>query len=155
MDTASTGLNPKNQEEAEVWKTHIRKLTVVLSQLPKQMQERSNKRKSGKKQQENHGNEMSKIESDIANTLKAANLYIQYLPPACLYNSLVSGISSLVNSQIEEVDAINEIRVNISKLNKLALNDQRALKRVIEFMDLRVQAGINFSILFDVYFFNF
>jgi hypothetical protein len=138
MDTASTGLNPKNQEEAEVWKTQIRKLTVILSQLPKQMQERSNKRKNKK---QNNGADLAQIETDINNTLKAANLYVEYLPPACLYHNLVSTVSSMVNSQISDVDVMNEIRVNISKLNKLALNDQRALKRVIEFMDLRVQAG--------------
>jgi hypothetical protein len=66
------------------------------------------------------------------------------LPQTSLYPPLLSTIVFLVQAQAATgaaADMTTELRANISKLNKLALNDQRALKRAVEFLDLREQAG--------------
>ena len=148
MDNTSTGLRTQDRIEAAQWKKELRNLTVAVSELPKLLQVRAQAEKQQRKRQPGTtagSSPAASVEASdraVAACLERAQGCVAALPEACLYRPLVDTVSFLARTAGGAgPGAMTELRTQISALNKLALTDQRALKRAVEFMDLRVQAG--------------
>ena len=79
----------------------------------------------------------------LVRSLESIRSSARGLPEMSAYRPLISSIVfTCENGEPGDASTGQALRSSVSKLQKLALNDQRALKRAAEFMDLRAQAGL-------------
>jgi len=160
MDTVSAGLNPRSPQEAELWKGCLRKMTVAASKLPDLIQTHAKLLKRPPRKKEDGSATVTSASPDAPNDLatrqaaakapmqaigarlSAVRAALDGLPEQCAYRPLVSSLTFLVEQgEPNDPSTQRELRAAISSLNKLALNDQRALKRAADFLALRASAG--------------
>lgn len=141
MDSASTGIDqPEDLDQAQQWRSAIQQLSVASSRLPKLLQDRAARKRRLRLGNGDSQSEAEKSDHVVLEALNELTRIVQALPSESEYHSFVQDFQYLTEAQ-PKANVLPSVRRTVSKVQKLALTDQRALKRRMEFLQLSRKAN--------------